>query len=80
MNIQEFDEIRPYNEDEMPIVFEELLHDRQFNLVMKGFAPWLPKRVRNGLLRRRFKGVRTAQDFQLRFMKPIVPGFQTHKR
>lgn len=56
----------------MPIVFEELLHDRQFNLVMKGFAPWLPKRVRNGLLRRRFKGVRTAQDFQLRFMKPIV--------
>ena len=72
MNIQEFDEIRPYNEDEMPVVFEELLHDRQFNLIMKGFAPWLPKSVRNALLRRRFRGVKTSQDFQLRFMKPVV--------
>ena len=72
MNIQEFDEIRPYNEDEMPVVFEELLNDRQFNLIMKGFAPWLPKSVRNALLRRRFKGVKTSQDFQLRFMKPVV--------
>ena len=68
----DFDEIRPYNEDEMPVVFEELLNDRQFNLLMKGFAPWLPKGVRNFLLRLFFRGVKTAQDFQIRFMKPVV--------
>lgn len=67
-----FDEIRPYNAAEMPVVFEELLKDRQFNLVMKGFAPWLPKGMRNGILRLLFKGIKTAQDFQIRFMKPVV--------
>ena len=68
----DFDEIRPYNEEEMPVVFKELLADRQFNLLMKGFTPWLPKSVRNFLLRLLFSGVKTAQDFQIRFMKPVV--------
>ncbi len=68
----DFDEIRPYNEAEMPAIFEELLNDRQFNLLMKGFTPWLPKSVRNRILRLLYKGVKTAQDFQIRFMKPIV--------
>lgn len=72
MDIHSFDEIRPYEPEEMPVVFEELLNDRQFNLVMKGFTPWLPKSVRNGLLRLLFKGVKTTQDFQVRFMKPVV--------
>lgn len=67
-----FDEIRPYNEDEMPVVFEELLNDRQFNVLMKGFAPWLPKWLRNGVMRLMYKGVKTSQDFQIRFMKPVV--------
>lgn len=72
LDIHSFDEIRPYEPEEMPVVFEELLNDRQFNLVMKGFTPWLPKSVRNGLLRLLFKGVKTTQDFQVRFMKPVV--------
>ena len=72
MTIHDFDEIRPYEPEEMPVVFEELLNDRQFNLVMKGMAPWLPKAVRNGLLRLLFKGVKSSQDFQVRFMKPVV--------
>lgn len=72
MDIHSFDEIRPYEPEEMPVVFEELLNDRQFNLVMKGFTPWLPKSVRNGLLRLLFKGVKSSQDFQVRFMKPVV--------
>ena len=73
MNIpEEFAEIRPYEAEEMKQAFEELLKDRQFNVVMKGFAPWLPKSVRNGLLRLAFKGVKTPLDFQKRFMKPIV--------
>ena len=27
----------------MKQAFEDLLNDRQFNVLMKGFAPWLPK-------------------------------------
>ena len=70
--LSEFDEIRPYEPEEMKQAFEDLLNDRQFNVLMKGFAPWLPKGVRNGLLRLAFIGVKTPLDFQKRFMKPIV--------
>ena len=69
---KDFDEIRPYNADEMKEAFEGLLNDRQFNVIMKGFVPWLPKSVRNGLLRLAFTGVKTPLDFQKRFMKPVV--------
>ena len=68
----EFDDIRPYEPQEMKEAFGELLADRHFNAVMKGLAPWLPKGVRNGLLRLAFTGVRTPLDFQKRFMKPLV--------
>ena len=67
-----FDEIRPYEAGEMQQAFRELLADRQFALVLKGFAPWLPKGVRNVLLKLAFTGVKTPLDFQKRFMKPIV--------
>ena len=69
---KEFDEIRPYEPEEMKQAFDDLLNDRQFQLVLRGFVPWLPKSVRNGLLRLAFKGVKTPLDFQKRFMKPIV--------
>ena len=69
---EEFDEIRPYEAEEMKQAFEELLNDRQFQMVLKGFAPWLPKSVRNGVLRLAFTGVKTPLDFQKRFMKPVV--------
>ena len=68
----EFDEIRPYEASEMKQAFNDLLNDRQFSTIMKGFAPWLPKGLRNGLLRLAFTGVKTPLDFQQRFMKPIV--------
>ena len=68
----QFDEIRPYEAGEMKQAFEDLLNDRQFNVVLKGFAPWLPKSVRNGLLRLAFVGIKTPLDFQKRFMKPVV--------
>ena len=68
----EFDAIRPYEAGEMKQAFEEQLADRQFQLVLKGFAPWLPKSLRNGLLRLAFTGVKTPLDFQKRFMKPVV--------
>jgi hypothetical protein len=73
MNIpKEFDVIRPYEAEEMKQAFEDLLSDRQFQVVLKGLVPWLPKSMRNGLLRLAFTGVKTPLDFQKRFMKPIV--------
>ena len=69
---EEFSEIRPYEPEEMKQAFEDLLNDRQLNVILKGFAPWLPKPIRNGLLRLAFTGVKTPLDFQKRFMKPIV--------
>ena len=72
ISTNEFDEIRPYEPEEMAQAFDDLIHDRQFSLVMKGFAPWLPKSVRNAVLKLAFKGVKTPLDFQLRFMKPVV--------
>ena len=54
---EEFDEIRPYEAEELKQAFDELLNDRQFQLVLKGFAPWLPKSLRNGLLRLAINGV-----------------------
>ena len=70
--IKEFDEIRPYEAGEIRQAFNDLLADRQFNVVIKGAAPWLPKSIRNGLLRLAFTGVNTPLDFQKRFMKPLV--------
>ena len=70
--LSEFDEIRPYEPEEMKQAFEELLSDRQFALLLKSFVPWMPKWMRNGLLKVAFMGVKTPLDFQLRFMKPIV--------
>ena len=75
MEIKEFDEIRPYEEGEMKQAFEELINDRQFSKILQGFVPWLPKTIRNGLLRLAFTGIKTPLDFQLRFMKPIVKYF-----
>ena len=70
--LDEFKDIRPYEPEEMKQAFNDLLNDRQFNLIMKGFAPWLPKFLRNGLLRLAFMGVKSPLDFQMRFMKPVV--------
>ena len=68
----EFDEIRPYEADEMQQAFNDLINDRQFSALLHGFVPWLPKGMRNALLRLAFTGVKTPLDFQLRFMKPVV--------
>ena len=72
MKLQEFDEIRPYEPEEMQQAFDELLADRQFQMVLRGLLPWLPKTVRNALLHLAFMGVKSPLDFQKRFMKPII--------
>ena len=56
----------------MQQAFEELLADRQFSHLLQGFVPWLPKGLRNGVLKLLFTGIKTPLDFQKRFMKPLV--------
>ena len=68
----EFDAIRPYNDDEIPGVVNELLNDRLMNAQLKTLLPWLPKWIRNAVIRLAFIGIHSTLDFQLRFMKPIV--------
>ena len=68
----DFDEIRPFAEGEIKQAVESLLADRQFSRMLKGFVPWMPKWMRNGLIRLAFVGVNTPLQFQLRFMKPVV--------
>ena len=68
----EFDEIRPYDTGEVQQAFNELLADRQFSTMLRGIVPWLPKSLRNAVLKMAFIGVKSPIDFQKRFMKPIV--------
>ena len=68
----EFDEIRPYDTGEVQQAFNELLADRQFSTMLRGIVPWLPKSLRNAMLKMAFFGVKSPLDFQKRFMKPIV--------
>lgn len=71
---QKFDPIRPFNDDEVKQAFNDLLEDRQFSKLIKGYLPWLPKFLRGGALKFVFKmsGVKTLLDFQVKFMKPVV--------
>ena len=68
----EFDEIRPFAAGEVKGAVESLLADRQFSRILKGFVPWMPKWMRNGLIRLAFVGVNTPLQFQLRFIKPVL--------
>lgn len=72
MDIHEFDEIRPFEKGEMKDALNQLLGDRHFNKMMQGFIPWMPKGLRNCIIRTMFLGVETPLDFQVRFMKHVV--------
>ena len=68
----EFDQIRPYNDDEVKPAIESLLNDRQFSRILKGVLPFLPLGMSRGMLRLAATGVGSTLGFQLRFMKPVV--------
>ena len=72
MDIHEFDDIRPYEKGEMKEALESLLADRHFDKIMHSFVPWLPRGMRNSMIRTMCIGVKTPLDFQKRFMAHIV--------
>ncbi|MCF0160866.1 MAG: 1-acyl-sn-glycerol-3-phosphate acyltransferase, partial [Bacteroidaceae bacterium] len=69
---KEFDEIRPYEPEEVQQVLHELINDRQFSHIIKGMVPWMPKGIRTGMLRLACIGVKTPLGFQKRFMYPAM--------
>ena len=70
--MNEFDSIRPYNDDEVRPAIESLLRDRQFSRILKGVLPILPLGMSRGMLRLATLGIHSTLQFQLRFMKPVV--------
>ncbi len=70
--LSEFDEIRPYSPGETRGAIKELLDDRQFKAVVRGFVPWLPYGVIRALIKLWLVGVRTPQEFQVRVMRPVA--------
>lgn len=67
-----FDEIRPYNPEEVRPAIDALLKDRQFQTVLKSATPFLPKFVRMGFAKLMLVGIKDSLSFQKRFMKPAV--------
>ena len=63
MNTAEFDEIRPYNDEELPAVFEELIADPAFQKVATEVIPDVPFE----LLAQKMRGCKSKLEFQKTF-------------
>lgn len=63
MNTTEFDEIRPYNDEELPGVFEELIADPAFQKVVAGVISDVPFEM----LAQKMRACKTKLEFQKTF-------------
>ncbi len=70
--LSDFDDIRPYSDEELRPALDGLLSDRQFRIILKGFVPWLPQPLLRFVLKTSLVGLKTTLGFQKRFMKPAV--------
>ncbi|KAA6327905.1 hypothetical protein EZS27_023150 [termite gut metagenome] len=68
MNTTEFDEIRPYNDDELPQAFEELTADPGFRKVAETMYPNIPFDA----LTEKMRNCKTKDDFQRAFSYDVV--------
>ena len=69
MNIPaEFDEIRPYNPEELPQVFDELLADDSFREVVRTVMPDMPPEV----LKKTLRSCKTNLDVQLAIFYKLI--------
>lgn len=68
MTTTEFDEIRPYHDDELAPIFEELLADPAFRKVVTAIFPEIPTE----LMEQKMRGSKTKRDFQLAFSAPLM--------
>lgn len=63
MDLTEFNEIRPYNDEELPQIFEELIADPAFQKVVATVIPNVPFE----LLAQKMRACKTKLDFQKAF-------------
>ncbi len=64
----EFDEIRPYNSEELPAVYEELIADPMFRAVVESVMPGIPFDA----LAMKMRQCPTNLDFQKAFFYPLL--------
>ena len=65
-----FESIRPFEDSELPQVFDRLLKDSQFQQVLAAVFPNVPLET----LRQKLNGCKTLLDFQLAFIYDLVKG------
>ena len=63
MNTTEFDEIRPYHDEELPRIFEELIADPAFQKAACTVIPNVPFEI----LAQKIRACKTKLDFQKTF-------------
>lgn len=63
MDLTEFNEIRPYHDEELPQIFEELIADPAFQKAVSGVIPNVPFE----LLAQKMRACKTKLDFQKTF-------------
>lgn len=68
MNTAEFDEIRPYNDEELPVVFEELIADPAFQKVATEVIPDVPFE----LLAQKMRSCKSKLEFQKTFCYSLL--------
>ena len=68
MDTTEFDDIRPYNDDELPQIFEELIADPAFQKAACGVVPNVPFEM----LAQKIRSCQTKLDFQKTFCYGIL--------
>lgn len=68
MDTAEFDEIRPYHDEELPQILEELIADPAFRKLIAGAFPDIPFE----LLEKKMRGCKTKREFQLAFSSPLM--------
>lgn len=68
MDTTEFNEIRPYNNEELPQIFEELIADPAFQKAVSGAMPNVPFE----LLSQQMRACKTKLDFQKAFCYGIL--------
>jgi hypothetical protein len=68
MDITEFDDIRPYHDEELARVFDELMDDPAFRRVAAEAFPEIPFEQ----LEEKMRSIKTKKDFQLAFSCPFM--------
>ena len=64
----EFDEIRPYHDEELPQIYEELIADAAFREAVSMVMPGVPFE----LLARQMRACKTKLEFQKTFCYPLL--------